>query len=66
MTEVMIHMKPEALPQIEATDLYWKYSKQFGKDEIDVRVVDHLDLEDEELCDSFGIDYDLVNCIELV
>ena len=50
----------------------WKYSKQFGKDEIDV-IVEDIPYEcldgtyqdpDQQLCEHYGIDYDQVNCIE--
>ena len=32
--------------------------------EIDAIVDDIQDLEDEELCNHYGLDYDQVNCIE--
>ena len=45
--------------------MFWSYSPQFGEEEIDVTVYDNLDLDDEELCEFFNLDYDQVNCIEL-
>ena len=62
---ILIHCKPSALDDIKTNDLYWEYSNQFGKDEIDVLVTDDSDLDDEELVDVIGLNYDDVNCIEL-
>ena len=68
MKEVVIHCKPAVLntQPIKDNDLYWNYSKQFGQDEIDVTIMDDTDLDDEDLCSLHNINYDLVNCIELV
>ena len=62
---VLIHCQPSMLDLIKENDLYWNYSNQFGKDEIDVIVTDDADLDDEELVETIGLDYDQVNCIEL-
>ena len=68
LKEIVIHCKPAVLniKPIKNGYLNWNYSKQFGKDEIDVILVDDSDLDDEELCELHNIDYDLVNCIELL
>ena len=67
MKNVLIHMKESALDHIKELDLNYVY----GNGEIDVTVPDidydpnhsHID-PDEQLCYEYGIDYDLVNCIE--
>jgi|7_EtaG_2_1085326.scaffolds.fasta_scaffold400215_1 hypothetical protein len=64
--KIMIHCKPEALDIIERRGLEWSYSKQFGQDEIDVITLDFDDLDDEDLCFSLGLPYQLTNCFELV
>ena len=72
MQNVIIHCQPSELDNIKEMNLFWNYSKQFGKDEIDVIVpdieldpdLDHLD-PDEQLCVHYDINYDAVNCIEL-
>ena len=61
---VVLHCKPSMLTTIKKLNLDWCYSKQ-GFDEIDVIVEDHLDLEDDELVESIGLDYEQINCIEL-
>ena len=62
---VLIHCQPSMLDLIKENELHWDYSPQFGKDEIDVIVTDDADLDDEELVEVIGLDYDQVNCIEL-
>ena len=66
-------MKPDAVDHLYQLGLDWSYSKQFGMDELDV-YVDDVPYEivdgtyqdpDEQLCEHYGINYDLVNCIEL-
>ena len=68
LREIVIHCKPAVLntQPIKDGDLYWNYSKQFGTDEIDVTIIDDNDLDDEELCEFYNIDYDHVNCLELI
>ena len=70
MNNVLIHCKPEYLPQVKELGLYYIHSKN---DEIDVTVTDvdydpdHYYVDpDQQLCDHYGIDYDQVNCIEAV
>ena len=73
MKQVVIHMKDSALDNIKELGFEWDYSQQFGDNEIDV-VVNDVDYDpshcykdpDEQLCDHYGIDYNQVNCIELV
>ena len=71
-TSVCIHMQPSAIDSINNLKLDWDYSKQHGTEEIDV-YVDDVPYEivdgtyqdpDVQLCDFYGIDYDLVNMIE--
>ena len=71
---VVIHCKPEALNLINELELDWSYSTKFGNNEIDVIVPDveytvqdgYYQDPDEQLCEHYGINYDLVNCIEAV
>ena len=72
-TSVLIHCKPNYLDEIKELGLNWSYSNRFGKDEIDV-IVDDVPYElvdgtyqdpDEQLCEHYELDYDLINCIEL-
>ena len=72
MNQVIIHCKPEILSTALDLGLECNYSPRFGNEEIDVLVNDgeydsnhYLKDPDEQLCDHYGIDYDLVNCIEL-
>ena len=69
---VLIHCQPTLLDFIKENNMNWSYSPEFGEDEIDV-VVDDIPYEcldgtyqdpDEQLCEHYGINYDLVNCIE--
>ena len=64
--EVLIHCKPSLLDKIKEYDLNWFYSPRFGIDEVDVIVEDDKDRDDEDLCAFFNLDYDQVNCIELL
>jgi len=70
----LIRCKPSMITKCQEDGLTWSYSKQFGTDEIDV-IVDDIPYEvvdgiyqdpDEQLCEHYGIDYNLVNCIEAV
>ena len=63
--QVLIHCQPEMLPLIKELDLAWSESPQFGEDEIDVLVFDNQDLDDEELVEAVGLNFNQVNCIEL-
>ena len=62
---VLIHCQPTMLDLIKENALHWDYYPRFGKDEIDVIVTDDANLDDEELVEVIGLDYDQVNCIEL-
>ena len=70
MNQVLIHCKPEYLPDVKRLGLSYIHSKN---DEIDVTVSDvDYDLNhyvvdpDEQLCEVYGINYNYVNCIEAV
>ena len=66
MSQVIIHCKPIVEHQCYENGYNWSFSDVYGKDEIDI-LVDNIDsLEDDELCTHYGINYDQVNCIELV
>ena len=66
--EIVVHCKPVVLDTQPIKDGYlsWNYSPRFGADEIDITIIDDQDLDDEEFCEFYDIDYDHVNCIELV
>ena len=71
MKKVLIHCKPEYLDEVKRLGL--SYTKSQSHDEIDVTVneidyvANHYYVDpDEQLCDHYGIEYDYVNCIELV
>ncbi len=66
MKRVLIRCNPSALDNIKELGLDWSYSQQFGEDEVDVVVIDEHDLDDEEFIESIGLDYQQVNCIELL
>ena len=64
---VLIHMKESAEELLDELKLDFEYSDG----ELDVIVPDveydyshFLKDPDEQLCEHYGIDYDLVNCIE--
>ncbi len=62
-------MQPSALDSLNELGLEWDYSQQHGLEEVDVFVpdVEFTSLTDDPdvlLCDHYGIDYNLVNCIE--
>ena len=69
MNNVIIHMKESALDHIKELGLYHVQSVN----EIDVIVPDveyvvengYYQDPDEQLCEHYGINYDLVNMIEL-
>ena len=70
MNQVLIHCKPEYLSQIKDLGLNYIHSPN---GEIDVTVLDveydpnHYVVDpDEQICEQYEIDYDQVNCIELV
>ena len=68
----VIHCKPTIEDFIKKTSLCWEHTSDQDVPEIDVIVPDveytvsngiYQD-PDEQLCEHYGIDYDLVNCIE--
>ena len=70
MNQVLIHCKNDYLDFIQESGLSYNYAPN---GEIDVTVSDidydsnhHIVDPDEQLCDHYGIDYNQVNCIELV
>ena len=72
-SRVCVHVQPEFLPKVKEMGFNWSYSKQFGQSEIDF-FVDDIPYEivdgtyqdpDEQLCEHYELDYNLVNCIEL-
>ena len=69
---VVIHCQPDYLDKIRELGYNWTYSPIHGKNEIDV-IVDDIPYQivdgkyqdpDEQLCEHYHINYDLVNCIE--
>ena len=60
MSKVLIHCQPSLQEFLFKNDFNYVKNDQ----EIDVIVNDIQSLEDEELCNHYGIDYDQVNCIE--
>ena len=69
-----IHCKPSLLSTIKELGLDWCYSPITNLDEIDVIIpytsevesINDKYLDDEEFVSHFGLDYDQVNCIELI
>tara|TARA_R100001594_G_scaffold85391_1_gene119841 strand:- start:905 stop:1126 length:222 start_codon:yes stop_codon:yes gene_type:complete len=61
---VVIHCQPSALIRVQENELEWKYSDEFGMNELDVIVEDVVHLDDEEFVSYYGLDYDKVNRIE--
>ena len=68
-TSVLIHFKECAKSHLEELGL--KYESGHGEfhafvDDIPYEIVDGVYQDpDEQLCEEYGINYDLVNCIEL-
>ena len=78
MQNALIHMKPSALNQMLEIANKFDFYLEVNDNELDVIVPDveykdgnHPDMNgiwedpDVQLCNHYGIDYDLVNCIEL-
>ena len=72
--QVIIHCKPSLYDDVLTNQLNFEWSRQHGHEELDV-VVDDIPYEvidgiyqdpDQQLCEHYGINYDLVNCIEAV
>ena len=71
---VLIHCQPDLKDYLDENNIQWSYSERFGENEIDA-IVDNVPYThsdgyyqdpDEQLCEHYGIDYNLVNCIEAV
>ena len=69
---VLIHCKPEYLPEVKELGLYYTINSQLD-DEVDVKVPDiEYDRDgsivetDEQLCEYYGIDFDQVLHIERI
>ena len=62
MSKVLIHCKPNVKNYIDYIGV--KYTQT--TDEYDV-IVNNIDtLDDQEFCEHYGIEYDDVNCVELL
>ena len=60
--KVIIHCKNSLYEFITNSNLEYKDQG----DELDV-IVDNIDhLDDDQFCEHYGLDYDQVNCVELV
>ena len=70
MQNVIIHCKPSLLSTIKDLDLY--YEEVY--DEVDVTIPYTVDVmkvnnsteDDAEFVSHYGLDYDQINCIELI
>ena len=62
--QIVIHCQPTLLETIKNKKYSWRFSEQFKEDEIDVIVNDIEELEDDEVCEHYGLNYNQVNCIE--
>ena len=63
---VTIHCQPAIEDYLVNSSLYWLHNNEQDVNEIAVIVEDVESLEDNELCTHYGINYDLVNCIETI
>ncbi len=61
----IIHCKPSQEELLINSDLIWSYGDQDFK-ELDVIVDNNANLNHEQLCSHYGIDYDQVNYIETI
>ena len=59
--QVVIHCQPSLRKYLFMNHFDYEYN-DYG--ELDVVVDDIKELEDEELCTHYKIDYDQVNCVE--
>ena len=72
--KVLIHCQPTMLPLIKELGLSWSYPSEHNHHEVDViaddipyEVVDnYYEDPDVQYINKLGVDYDQVNCIELV
>ena len=70
----VIHCQPAMEDFLKKTTLNWSYNDDQDVSEIDVIVPDveytvadgYYQDPDEQLCEHYGIDYNLVNCIEAI
>ena len=74
-TQVLIHCKPQILDNeelINNSNLLVADVNDYGEvdiyvDDVEYKVTDgYYQDPDEQLCEHYGINYDLVNCIEAV
>ena len=71
---ITIHCKPSMLTTIKQSGLDWCYSSNPNLNEIDVIIPYTSDVEsindqydnDAEFVNHYGLDYDQVNCIQLI
>ena len=71
---ITIHCQPSMLTTIKQSGLNWCYSSNPNSNEIDVIIPYTIEAEDinnsisddAEFVNHFGLDYDQVNCIELI
>ncbi len=70
MKQVLIHMNPESTTHLQSIGLEFKQSDgelDVIVDDVPYTVHDGIYQDpDEQLCEHYGIDYDLVNMIEAV
>ena len=63
MTQVVsIICKPEAIDDIKSSGLGYSYQQESNT--IEVLVENNYDLNDEQLCTHYDLDYNLINCIQ--
>ena len=68
MSSIIVHFKESALDHLD--DLGFSYTPNNGEydvivDDIPYTIIDgYYQDPDKQLCEHYGIDYDLVNCIE--
>ena len=71
---IYIHCQPSMLKTIKESGLNWCYSPQFNQEEIDVIIpytsevesINDKYLDEAEFVNHFGLDYEQVNCIQLI
>ena len=71
---IYIHCQPSMLQTIKESGLNWCYSPQFNQEEIDVIIpytseveaINDKYLDESEFVSHFGLDYNQVNCIQLI
>ena len=64
--QVVIHCQPSLIDVALTEQLNYEWSRVHNQEELDVIVDDIAELEDDELCTHYGLDYEQVNCIELI